>query len=218
MSPRAFAAAALPMLLLSAIAGIVLSPAAHAATVATPDMRIVRNVAYGVDPRQRLDLYAPRDARNAPVIVMVHGGGWRRGDKALPGVIDDKVARWVPRGAIVVSVDYRMLPGTDPLQQARDVARAVATAQREVVRYGGAPDRFVLMGHSAGGHLAALLAASPELTRAAGMRPWLGTVVLDAGAIDTVALMRAPHAPLFDDAFGPDPGFWVSPWFLGCMG
>jgi acetyl esterase/lipase len=125
-------------------------------------------------------------------------------------VVGDKAARWLPAGVVFVSVNYRMLPDTDPLQQARDVARAVATAQREVGRYGGSPERFVLMGHSAGGHLVALLAASPEMTRAAGVRPWLGTVLLDSGAVDTVALMRAPHAPLYDDAFGSDPRYWAA--------
>jgi acetyl esterase/lipase len=206
MTPRATLLAAL--LAIGAAAAI--PDAVLAAPVADADMRVVRGIAYGPDARQRLDLYAPRVARDASVIVMVHGGGWRRGDKALPGVVEDKVARWVPQGAIVVSVNYRMLPEADPQGQARDVARAVATAQHQVARYGGSPDRFVLMGHSAGGHLVALLAASPELKRAAGVRPWLGTVLLDSGAIDTVGLMRAPHAPLYDDAFGTDPHYWAA--------
>jgi len=210
VSPRASLLGLMPLAaLLALLPALAPQCAAHAAT-AVAEPVVVRNVAYGPDPRQRLDLYAPRAAHGAPVIVMVHGGGWRHGDKALPGVVADKVARWVPRGALVVSVNYRMLPDTDPLQQARDVARAVATAQREVVRLGGSPDRFVLMGHSAGGHLVALLAASPAMARDAGVRPWLGTVLLDSGAIDTVALMRAPHAPLYDDAFGTDPRYWVA--------
>ena len=50
------------------------------------DTRVVRDVAYGSDPRQRFDVYAPPHAHGAPVLVMVHGGGWRRGDKAMPGV------------------------------------------------------------------------------------------------------------------------------------
>ncbi|QSX79793.1 alpha/beta hydrolase [Agrilutibacter solisilvae] len=177
---------------------------------APPAVSVVRGLSYGAHPDQRMDLYVPHGARHAPVIVLVHGGGWRRGDKAMPGVVRNKVARWAPRGVIIVSVNYRMLPEADPLTQARDVARAVAVSQRAIARHGGSPDRFILMGHSAGGHLVALLAASPELARAAGVRPWLGTVLLDSGALDTVAQMRGPHAPLFDEAFGDDPQYWAA--------
>ena len=182
----------------------------HARAPDLPGARTVRDVAYGSDPRQRFDIYVPDGAHDAPVIFMVHGGGWRTGDKAIDGVVENKTARWVPRGAIVVSANYRMLPDADPLVQARDVAAALAAAQCEVLALGGNPDRFVLMGHSAGGHLVALLAARPDLAQAAGARPWLGTVLLDAGAVDVVAKMTQRHLPLFDQAFGRDRSFWTS--------
>ncbi|MGH8076584.1 MAG: alpha/beta hydrolase [Lysobacter sp.] len=82
-------------------------------------------------------------------MLLVHGGGWRRGDKAAGNVLAAKVARWTDRGIVVISTDYRMLPGADPLTQSRDVGRAVAAAQRHSARWGGHPDRFVLVGHSA---------------------------------------------------------------------
>ncbi|MFC5526147.1 alpha/beta hydrolase [Rhodanobacter ginsengisoli] len=172
--------------------------------------RVVRDVAYGSDPRQRFDVYAPAHADRAPVILLVHGGGWRRGDKAMPGVIKNKIARWVPRGFIVISTDYRMRPDTAPLQQARDVARALALAQGRAVEWGGDANRFVLMGHSAGAHLVALLSAEPALARAQGARPWLGTVSLDSGSLDVVQTMRGRHFPLFDQAFGADPADWLA--------
>ena len=182
----------------------------RAAAPSVAGAQVLHDVAYGTDPRQRFDVYLPRGAHDAPVVFMVHGGGWRNGDKAMDGVVDYKVARWVPRGLIVVSANYRMLPDADPLVQARDVATALAAAQRKVATLGGNPDRFVLMGHSAGGHLVALLAAAPEIAREAGARPWLGTVLLDAGTVDVVAKMRQRHLPLFDHAFGDDPRFWAS--------
>jgi acetyl esterase/lipase len=74
----------------------------------------------------------------------------------------------------------------------------------------GDPDRFVLMGHSSGGHLVSLLAADPEIAKAQGAAPWLGTVVLDAGAFDIVEIMGRGHADFFDQAFGNDPDFWVA--------
>jgi BD-FAE protein len=69
-----------------------------------------QDVAYGGDPAQRIDVYLPPQPQRAPILFMVHGGGWRRGDKDNPGVVDNKVARWVPKGIIFVSVDYRMMP------------------------------------------------------------------------------------------------------------
>ena len=177
-------------------------------------VRVLRDVAYGADPAQRLDVYLPEaGTAHAPVVLMVHGGGWRRGGKDVGTVVTHKVARWVPRGIVFVSVDYRMLPGADPRAQAQDVARALAFAQRHARNWNADPDRVVLMGHSAGAHLVALLEASPSWTTQAGADAWLGSVLLDSGALDVPALMHGRHARLFDEAFGADPAFWraVSP-------
>ena len=172
--------------------------------------RVVRDVAYGSDPRQRFDVYAPAQAHDAPVILMVHGGGWSRGDKAMPNVVANKVAYWVPRGVVIISVDYRMLPDTKPLEQARDVARALAIAQRRAGDWGGAPDRFVLMGVSAGAHLVSLLAAEPQLAREQGAHPWRGTVSLDNASLDVVQTMNSRHFRLYDEAFGNNPADWLA--------
>lgn len=187
--------------------GVVLrlpAPAAAQASAAP----VMREVAYGTHPAQRFDVYLPKRTENAPTIVYVHGGGWRRGDKAMRGLIEAKQKRWTAAGAIVISTNYRMLPDTDPLEQARDIARAVAKAQETVATLGGDPDGFVLMGHSAGAHLVGLLAASPEMAREFGVKPWRASVLLDGGAIDTEATMRGRNLPLFDNAFGDDPAYW----------
>lgn len=181
---------------------------AATATALPPGTRVLRDVAYGSDPRQRFDVYAPPRARHAPVIFMVHGGGWRRGDKAMANVVENKVARWLPRGFIVISANYRMRPDSAPLQQAEDVARALAAAQGHAAQWGGDAQRFILMGHSAGAHLVALLSAEPGLATAQGARPWLGTISLDGGSLDVVRTMQARHLPLFDQAFGADPADW----------
>src|SRR5207247_470736 len=112
---------------------------------------------------------------------MVHGGAWVLGDKASPGVMENKVARWAARGYILLSVDYRMIPEADPLEQAEDVARALAAAQAKAASWGGDPSKFVLMGHSAGAHLVGLLAADPARAFKRGAKPWLGAVLLDSG-------------------------------------
>ena len=170
--------------------------------------RVVRDVAYGAHPKQRFDVYVPAGARNAPVVLMVHGGAWRFGDKRSKGVVDNKVARWSRAGIVVISVNYRMLPGTDPVEQARDVARALAAAQGRMTEWGGDPDAVVLMGHSAGAHLVALLDANPSLATRLGARGWLGAVILDSAALDVVQTMSAPHLRLYDRAFGDDREYW----------
>lgn len=170
-----------------------------------------KNVAYGSDPSQTLDVYVPTTAvRGAPAIFMVHGGAWAIGDKASSQVVRHKAARWLPRGLLFISVNYRMLPKADPLEQARDVARALAFAQQQAASWGGDAGRFVLMGHSAGAHLVSLLAANPDLAREQGAQPWLGTVSLDSAAFDVPAIMKARHARLYDRAFGQDPTFWAA--------
>ena len=176
-----------------------------------PGVRVLRDISYGTDPHQRLDVYVPESGTtHAPVVFMVHGGGWRRGDKDMDSVVTHKVARWVPRGIVFVSVDYRMLPEANPQVQAQDVARALAYVQRHASAWGGDGARAVLMGHSAGAHLVSLIEASPTWAAQAGATPWLGMVSLDSGALDVPALMQAPHMPLYDEAFGNDPAFWLA--------
>lgn len=178
-----------------------------------PGARLLHDVSYGHDPRQRMDVYLPAQAQGAPVLLLVHGGGWQQGDKAQRRLVQNKVTHWLGQGVVLVSVNYRMLPDTLPDMQARDVAQALAQAQQQAATWGGDARRFVLMGHSAGAHLAALVAASPVGLRAAGAQPVLGTVVIDSGAMDVVQTLQSRHAPLFDAAFGADPSYWraVSP-------
>jgi acetyl esterase/lipase len=168
----------------------------------------LRDLPYGTDPKHRLDVYLPSAPEKAPVIVLVHGGGWRFGDKANEPVWRNKVAHWTQSGAIVVSVNYRLMPQANPLEQAKDVARALSYVQAHAGEWGGAPDRLILMGHSAGGHLVALLSADPTLAHLQGARPWLGSVVLDTAALDIPRLLQSTGSRLYHDAFGKDPMFW----------
>ncbi len=175
------------------------------------DVVVHRDIAYGDDVEQHLDVYEPAVVHQQPLpmVLMVHGGGWTRGDKANAPVAGNKVAAFVPRGMVFVSTNYRMaMTPPDPLQQASDVAHALAFVQQHASAWGGDPTRVVLMGHSAGAHLVALLTAAPSLAVAAGAAPWIGTVSLDSGTLDVPATMGRPHLELFDTAFGNDPVVW----------
>jgi acetyl esterase/lipase len=185
-----------------------------ACTVHAQGARIERDVAYGPDRAQRFDVYLP-DKPNGNVMLMVHGGGWDRGDKSMRTMVEPKVRYWVPRGWVFVSTNYRMLP-TPVAEQAADVARAMAEVQKRAPSWGADPKRLVLMGHSAGAHLVTLLNSDPSLATKQGAQPWRGTVALDSAAMDVPAVMKRRHLPLYDRAFGSDPAQWeaVSPWHV----
>ena len=173
--------------------------------------RALRDVSYGSDPRQRFDVYLPVQPRNAPILLFVHGGGWANGNKDNPGVVENKAAYWLPKGYIFISTNYRMRPDTAPLDQARDVARALAAVQKRASEWNGDASRVLLMGHSAGAHLAALVGASSTLWREAGATRPRGVVSLDSGALDVPLTMKQPPLPrIYDAAFGRNPADWIA--------
>lgn len=179
----------------------------------TPDLA---DLAYGPRALQTLDVYRAHGGGPgpAPVVLMVHGGGWCVGDKAAGGVVEAKQARWTARGIAFVSVNYPMVAdGDNALAQAHHIARALAFVQTHASEWGGDPSRVVLMGHSAGAHLVSLVNASAALRAAEGARPALGTVSLDAGAVDVVTQM--PHVYPFlktryREAFGTAESDWIA--------
>ncbi|HEY2559976.1 MAG TPA: alpha/beta hydrolase [Caldimonas sp.] len=170
--------------------------------------RLERDLAYGSDPAQRLDLYLPPEPTAGPLIVIVGGGAWSQGDKAAPATMAGKLAHWLPTGRSIASIGYRRLPEADPLEQARDVARALAFLQRRLAAEGHAPRDAFLVGHSSGAHLVALLAADMSSVAIDGVEPWLASVLIDSAALDVVGLMEGPHLPLHDRAFGSSEAGW----------
>lgn len=178
----------------------------------TPDLK---DIAYGRGDLRTLDVYGVKQYGDgpAPVIVMVHGGGWCVGDKAGPGITENKVSRWVNKGFVFVSVNYPMInEGSDALAQANDVAKAVSFVQNNAASWGADPGRVILMGHSAGAHLVSLVNADAEIRKANGVRSLLGTISLDAGAIDVVRQMPNVYPFLrtrYREAFGDTEQQWI---------
>jgi len=124
-------------------------------------MVLDRNVAYGPLERHRLDVWrSSRDLAGAPVIFFVHGGAWTFGDKREQG--RPMLHEFVARGWVAVSCNYRLAPRHPWPAQIEDVVRTLAWIKRHVAEYGGDPDRVVVAGGSAGGHLAALLALAAD--------------------------------------------------------
>ncbi|MBI1830359.1 MAG: alpha/beta hydrolase [Planctomycetes bacterium] len=135
----------------------------------------VRDISYhgGTDHdrlRHRLDLFAPKDQKNCPVIVLVHGGAWLVGDNRCCGLYTSVGEYLASQGFVVVMPNYRLSPAVKHPEHVRDVARAFAWTQRHVGEFGGRGDRISLVGHSAGGHLVALLASDEKYLNEQGCR------------------------------------------------
>ena len=103
--------------------------------------RVERDVSYGSDPAQKLDVYLPRDGKQAPILVMVHGGAWMLGDKGNTGVVANKVRHWLPQGYIVVSLNYRMSRPPSPLSNRPRTSDARSPSSRRVLPTGAATHR-----------------------------------------------------------------------------
>ncbi len=208
-----------PAAAIAALIGLLVFLAFAAAADPLPpaaSITLLKDIPYGSHAKQRMDVYLPASPHSGrPLIVMVHGGAWQIGDKAHFDVVRNKVARWVARGFVFVSVNYRLLPETAPLQQAEDVARALAAVEKRAQEWGADAAKIILMGHSAGAHLAALLTASPAEAAKFGARPWLGSVILDSAALDIPMIMEQRHLNFYDKAFGSQRHYWrlVSPYY-----
>jgi acetyl esterase/lipase len=125
-----------------------------------------QDLAYGANERQRLDVYAPVSPTDAaPVIVFFYGGSWRTGRRADYRFVGEALAS---RGFVAVIADYRLYPEVRFPDFVADSARAVRWTRDNIARLGGDPERIFLMGHSAGGYNAAMLAFNPVYLRAAG--------------------------------------------------
>jgi acetyl esterase/lipase len=130
--------------------------------------RRIADLSYGEDARQRLDVYAPKHPDHRPVVIFFYGGTWSSGKKSEYAFVGAALAE---RGYVTVIPDYRLYPEIRFPGFIEDGARAVAWVQQHARDFGGDPDRLVLMGHSAGAHIAALLALNPSYLAAAGVRP-----------------------------------------------
>ena len=113
--------------------------------------------------RQMLDVYAPTQGKNLPVVVWIHGGGWRRGDKAD---VHNKPKAFVDKGFVLVSISYRFVPNVTVHQIAGDVAKAIRWTHDHAKDYGGDPNTIIVMGHSAGAQLAALVCTDERYLKA----------------------------------------------------
>lgn len=147
------------------------------ALVARDSYRGREDVAYGADPRQKLDVYQPvKVAAGAPLVVFFYGGNWSSGARADYRFVGEALAA---NGVIAVVADYRLSPQVRWQQILADCAAAVKWSFDNAFPLGGDPRKVFLMGHSAGAYNAAMLALDPRWLGAQGLSPqrlagWIG--------------------------------------------
>lgn len=191
---------------------------ARACTAAPTDQLDIPYVEGG-DPLQALDLYLPDDAGcdPVPVVVWVHGGGWRTGDKRH--AVTDKVPLWNDAGWAVVSVGYRLSDPAVPEAERvmapahnEDVAAAVGWLHEHAADLGIDAEHMALVGHSAGAGIVAALAADPVYLQAVDLEPRDIPCVapLDTEAFEiAAAASNQLLAGIYESAFGTDPERWA---------
>lgn len=200
--------------------GLLVLPACRAADNhrrLLPAAQATLDVPYAaVDPRQALDVYAPRAAGPHPVVVFVHGGYWhtqgRRYFQPVTGLYGNVGVALAARGVLAVLPSYRLFPAATLEAELDDVLAAVVWARAHAAEHGGDPTKIVLAGHSAGAHLIMTLATSPERLRARGLRPEdvRGYVAL-SGIYDVPGLLERADPELREvlvPLFGDTPATW----------
>jgi acetyl esterase len=163
---------------------------------------VIRDLSYGAHPRQVLDVYRPRGARRAPVVMFVHGGAFVRGSKDINAAMYGNVLAWFARqGCVGINVEYRLAPEAAHPEGARDLAAACEWSARHAAEYGGDAGAICLVGHSAGGTHAASYACDPM---PGFMGRHLRCLVLVSARLRADTLPENPNAAGVRAYFGDD--------------
>jgi acetyl esterase/lipase len=205
MKPRALLFC---VIALSTALGVLLCTTPGAAQ--PPTVTVVRDLDYVAtveypDGKDRLDVYVPQGARNAPVIFSLHGGELSMGDRREDSFVGQ---RFAAAGYVTVVTSYRLSPQVSHPAHIQDAAAAFAWVKRNIRQHGGDPDRILVIGYSAGAYLAMLLAADPRWLAAhtltprdiAGVAPVSGFFWVDKEGV-------APDRPTY--VWGTDQKVWV---------
>ena len=180
--------------LLGSVAGLTAAPA----VADQPDIApTAANLPYATPAHERqvLDIYAPPGAKNLPVVLWIHGGGWQAGDKTS---VQLKPRTFVAKGFVFVSTNYRLLPHVEMAVIFQDIAKSLGWVHKNIVRHGGDPTRIIVGGHSAGAQLAALICVDDRYLKAEGV-PFAalkGCFPVDGDTYDIPAIIETAETRL----------------------
>lgn len=159
---------------------------------------------------QELDMYAPRKAGDAShVFIFIHGGNWNSGNKSLYGFLGSRMAR---KGVLAVIIEYPLSPEAQYNQMASAAATSVKWVYEHIREYGGDPEKIFVSGHSAGGHLAALLSVRQEYFDSLGIKsPIKGAILIDAAGLDMYGYLKEQQfneSHTYLKTFTPSENIW----------
>lgn len=182
---------------------------AHDISYTIPNDKALDSI-YRSSVRQQLDIYAPRIKPPLnKVLIFIHGGNWNSGDKFLYRFLGNRLAR---KGIVTVIVNYRLSPKAGFKAMARDVAGAVKWVKENIRAYGGNPEALFLAGHSAGGHLAALVTVDTTYFEAIGLDyPVKGAILIDAAGLNMYSYLKEKQyekGHTYLRTFTADPEIW----------
>lgn len=169
--------------------------------------QVYTDIAYYDGPdahsvKHRLDLFVPDGLTEAPVLIFVHGGGWSSGDKNLYGFVGHAFAQ---QGFVTAVINYRLSPQVQHPAHIEDVARAFAWVHKNIAQYGGNTEKIFVMGHSAGGHLTALLALDEKYLRAHGLSLTAIRGAIPISGVYDVTVEPPGPFNVYQIVFGADP-------------
>jgi acetyl esterase/lipase len=164
---------------------------------------IKEDLAYGANPRQKLDVYTPDHLTGkAPVILFFYGGSWQTGNKEQYLAFGESFAT---KGIVVAVADYRVYPEVKYPDFLKDGAAAFAYVHAHIAEHGGDPDRIFIAGHSAGAYIAVMLAANPHYLDDAGAKlSWVRGAIGIAGPYDFLPLTDPTLITIFGGAHRED--------------
>lgn len=161
-------------------------------------------------PEKQLNIFAPRKAKNAPVLIFIHGGSWHSGRKEIYDFMGSRLAR---RGIVTVIIDYPLAPAYQLPAMEKASVLAVKWVSEHIQAFGGNPQQIFISGHSAGGHLAALAGIKKEPWKELGIaNPIKGMILNDPAGLDWYWFLKERkekyNAEDNYDAFTDNPEIW----------
>ena len=179
-------------------------------------MREERNIAYVEknfsgfhNERHRLDVFAPKEGNHMPVLVFVHGGAWYHGNKDIYSTLGHNLAEL---NVVTVITNYRLGPAANFMDMAFDCSSAVKWTYENIEKYGGDKNRIFISGHSAGGHLSALITLDSKYFDALGIsNPIKGCILIDAFGMNMDFVLKINTNFFVSDlhrVFTNDPTLW----------
>lgn len=177
------------------LTGALLTILMLAANLTGAELTIKRDIPYveSGHANQKLDIYAPPGAKDLPVVFWIHGGGWVTGHRTNVLL---KPRAFADKGFVFVSTGYRLLPEVEMVTIFQDIAKSIRWVHDHIAEHGGDPKRLLVMGHSAGAQLAALVSIDDRYLKAEGLSLEIikGCVPVDGDTYDVPAIIETAEA------------------------